>query len=300
MCDDGNPLPAQCDQATVTVTVSPQNDPPVANDNTDNTPENIPVITDVLTNDHDNNDPLGNVDPTSITLVTPPSNGTVSINPTTGDITYTPNLNYNGTDTYVYQVCDDGNPLPAACDQATVTLSVGATNNAPIVTDDTDNTTEDTPVITDVLANDDDPNDATGNIDPTTVTIIVPPANGTVSVNPTTGHINYTPNPNFNGTDTYVYEVCDDGAPLPAICEQAVVTITVVPQNDAPTVVDDTETTTEEVPVIVDILNNDHDNNDPSGGIDATSVTIIANPHKWYGQCSSFDRTSDLYTKCGF
>ncbi len=49
----------------------------------------------------------GTIDPTSVTEVTPPTNGSISIDPTTGDITYTPDPNFNGTDIYVYSVCDD-------------------------------------------------------------------------------------------------------------------------------------------------------------------------------------------------
>ena len=69
----------------------------------------------------------------------------------------------------------------------------------------------------DVVANDDDPNDPLGNIDPTTVDTIPGsgPSNGTVTIDPVTGEITYTPDPDFNGTDTFDYVVCDDGNPLP-------------------------------------------------------------------------------------
>ena len=282
ICDDGNPLPAACDQATVTITVNPVNDVPVVADDTDNTVENVPVTTQVVTNDNDPNDPLGNIDPTSVTIVSNPSNGSIVVNPTTGEITYTPNTGFNGTDTYVYQVCDDGNPLPAQCDQATVTVTVAPTNNAPVAVDDTETTNEEIPVTTNVLTNDSDPNDPLGNIDPTSVTIIANPSNGTVSVDPVVGGITYTPNAGFNGTDTYVYQVCDDGNPLPALCDQATVTVTVNPTNDPPVANDDTETTNEDTPVTTSVISNDDDPNDPSGNIDPTSVTIITNPIEWY------------------
>ncbi len=66
----------------------------------------------------------GNIDPTSVTITSDPSNGSVSVDPVTGEITYTPNDDFNGTDSYSYQVCDDGTPLPAQCDTATVTITV--------------------------------------------------------------------------------------------------------------------------------------------------------------------------------
>ena len=62
-------------------------------------------------NDDDPNDPLGNIDPTTVDTIpgSGPSNGTVSIDPVTGEITYTPDPDFNGTDMFDYVVCDDGN-----------------------------------------------------------------------------------------------------------------------------------------------------------------------------------------------
>ena len=59
-------------------------------------------------------DPLGNIDPTTVDMIpgSGPSNGTVTIDPVTGVVTYTPDPDFNGTDTFDYVVCDDGNPLP--------------------------------------------------------------------------------------------------------------------------------------------------------------------------------------------
>ncbi|MCF2970115.1 cadherin-like domain-containing protein, partial [Synechococcus sp. Nb3U1] len=65
---------------------------------------------------------------------TPPSNGTVSVNPLTGEITYTPNPSFTGTDTFVYEVCDNGStPL---CDTATVTVTVESVGPTPSPTPD--------------------------------------------------------------------------------------------------------------------------------------------------------------------
>ena len=279
VCDDGNPLPSQCDTATVTIVVNPVNDPPVAVNDADTTNEETPITVDVVANDDDPNDPLGNIDPTTVDTIpgTGPANGTLSINGTTGEITYTPDPGFNGTDTFDYVVCDDGNPLPSLCDTATVTITVLPVNDPPIAVNDADTTDEDTPVTVDVVANDDDPNDPLGNIDPTTVDSIpgAGPSNGTISINPVTGEITYTPDPNFNGTDTFDYVVCDDGNPLPALCDTATVTIVVNPVNDPPFAVDDTDTTSEDTPVTVDVVANDSDSLDPLGNIDPTTVAVI-------------------------
>jgi hypothetical protein len=43
--------------------------------------------------------------PGSVTIVTPPANGIATVNPVTGVINYTPNVNFVGTDTIVYKFC---------------------------------------------------------------------------------------------------------------------------------------------------------------------------------------------------
>ena len=86
-------------------------------------------------------------------------------------VTYTPDPNFNGTDTFTYQVCDDdGN-----CDTATVTVTVNDVNDPPVANDDSATTDEDTPVTIDILDND---TDIDGTIDPTSVTEVSGPSNG--------------------------------------------------------------------------------------------------------------------------
>ena len=69
-----------------------------------------------------------------------------------GTVTYTPDANFNGTDTFEYEVCDDD----GACDIATVTITVADVNDPPVAVDDSDTTPEDTPVTIPVLDNDSD------------------------------------------------------------------------------------------------------------------------------------------------
>ncbi|MCB0707550.1 MAG: cadherin-like domain-containing protein, partial [Saprospiraceae bacterium] len=130
ICD----LDGDCATATVFITVDPVNDPPLAIDDTDNTIEGMPITTDVLANDSDPNDPLGGIDETSVYVVSIPGNGMLSVNPVTGEITYTPNPGFVGVDVYSYAVCDTGNPLPPLCDTATVTITVNADNFPPVIT----------------------------------------------------------------------------------------------------------------------------------------------------------------------
>ena len=265
VCDLGTP--ALCDTAIVFITINPVNDPPIANFNTGTTPEDTPLSIDVLANDTDSD---GNIDPTSVTITEQPKHGTTSVNPTTGAITYTPDLNFNGLDTLIYRICDDGTPLPAQCDTAIVYLNVTPVNDPPIATFDIGIATEDTPLSIDVLANDSDPD---SNIDPTSVTITEAPKHGTTSINPTTGLIIYTPDPNFNGLDTLVYQVCDTG--FPVLCDTAIVYLTINPVNDPPVATADINNTLMNTPVSGQVLTNDKD---PEGTVLVVNPTPVSNP----------------------
>ena len=217
---DTDPL---CDTATASITVTPPNDPPMANDDPSSTTEDTPVIIDVTTND---SDPDGNLDPASANSSCAngssgclgAANGSLSDNGD-GTITYTPNADFNGTDSFVYEICD----TYGLCDTATVTITVDAVADPPVANDDPASATEDTPVTIDVAANDSDPD---GNLDPTTANTncgaCAEPVNGLL-VNNVDGTFDYTPDPGFIGLDSFVYEICDTDA----TCDTASVNITV-------------------------------------------------------------------------
>jgi PKD repeat protein len=247
--------------ATVTLTVTPVNDPLTAVDDTITTAEDIPVTIPVLANDTDV-DGDGNV-----VTVTLPAIGTAVINPD-NTIAYTPDANANGVDNFNYTLSDG-----VFTDTATVTVTITAINDPPTAVDDTDTVLEDTNVATDVLSND---SDVDGNIDATTLSIVGGPANGVAVPDPLTGVITYTPNLDFDQVDSYAYQICDDGSPLPSACATATVVITVTAVNDPPIAVDDTANTLEEVAVIIDVLANDV-NVDTNDTLSLTAVTQPAN-----------------------
>ena len=114
-----------CSNATVTITVNPINDAPVALADAASTAEDTPLTgTSLLTNDSD-------VDGNPLTINTTPAvnpgQGTVVIN-TNGTYTYTPNANYNGPDSFTYQICDNGTPVLCA----TAVVSITVTNTFPL------------------------------------------------------------------------------------------------------------------------------------------------------------------------
>jgi len=106
---------------------------------------------------------------------------------------------------------------------------------SPVAVDDAASTEEDTPVIIAVLDNDSDPDN-----DPLSVAETTTPANGTVVINED-GTITYTPNPDFNGTDSFEYTITDGNGGF----DTAIVTVTIGGTNDAPVAVDDAASTEE-------------------------------------------------------
>ena len=227
VCDLGDAAPTLCATAWFVITVS--TDLPIGQDDFVVTPEDVAVTVNVLDNDSTLN---GVLVPGSVVIVDPPQYGTAVVNPD-GSITYTPDPNSSGVDDFNYQLCND----LGFCSQGTLTVVVDPVNDPPVAGPDASTTVEDTPVIIEVLINDSEPFDVPGDIDPTTVTIVAQPSSGTVQVN-IDGTIVYTPNPNFIGVDTLVYQVCDDGTPLPPACDTALVIITVTAVNDAPIITD--------------------------------------------------------------
>ncbi|HGF5084576.1 TPA: tandem-95 repeat protein [Vibrio parahaemolyticus] len=159
-----------------------------------------------------------------------PANGTVSVNPD-GSVTYTPNDNYQGTDSFTYIVTSGG-----VSESTTVSVDVTPVNDAPVAKDDTAITDEDTPVTIDVLPNDND-------IDGDKLSIqsaSVPEAQGKVEI--VDGKLVFTPAENFNGDAEINYTVTDG-----QLTDEAKVTVTVNPVNDAPTIkVDAVESITED------------------------------------------------------
>ncbi|MFH4734208.1 tandem-95 repeat protein [Vibrio diabolicus] len=158
-----------------------------------------------------------------------PANGTVSVNPD-GSITYTPNDSYHGTDSFTYIVTSGG-----VSESTTVNVDVTPVNDAPVAKDDTAITDEDTPVTIDVLPNDTDVDGDKLSIESASV----PKDQGTVEV--VNGKLVFTPAENFNGDAEITYTVTDG-----QLTDEAKVTVTVNPVNDAPTIkVDAVESITE-------------------------------------------------------
>jgi gliding motility-associated-like protein len=203
---------ATSEPATVTVIVTPVNDPPVAVNDAATTNENTAVAIAVLSNDFDVDSPL---DPSSITIVTNVQHGTISINTSTGVVTYTPTAEYVGDDKFTYTIKDSGGLLSNV---ATVTISMVNVNRAPVAVDDDVNLTTVAPVSIDVLANDYDPDG-----DEITIVSVTNPSKGSVNIEngDEGGRVIYTPEGTQAFTTTFTYKITDPGG----LTDEALVTI---------------------------------------------------------------------------
>lgn len=181
--------------ATVSLVV---NAPPVAADDSASTGRNVAVNINVLANDSDLFGGL--IDATTVSAGNG-TNGTTSTNPTTGIVTYTPNTNFSGVDSFTYTVSDT---LGGTSNAATATITV--INNPPVANNDT--ATIDVSIVSDVTINvASNDTDVDGSLDLTSIVVTSGPSNGSVLVN--TGSVTYTPNSGFTGTDSFTYTIND-------------------------------------------------------------------------------------------
>jgi VCBS repeat-containing protein len=175
---------------------------------------------------------LGNdtdVDGNALTasLMTGVSHGTLTLN-SNGSFTYVPAANYVGGDSFTYHSYDGA----LYSNTVTVTLTVTASNRAPVAVNNSYSTNEDTVLVVaapGVLGND---TDADG--DALTAALVTSVGHGTLTLN-SNGSFTYTPAANYNGGDSFTYRA-NDGK---VNSNTATVTLTVTAVNDAPVAVND-------------------------------------------------------------
>jgi len=271
--------------ATVSLTINPENDAPVAVDDSATLNEDASAVINVLGNDTDLDG-----DFLSLDSVTQPEHGTVTIN-LDGTVTYTPEADYNGTDSFTYTISDGA----GGTDTATVSLTVNPENDDPVAVDDTAILAEDSAATLNVMANDTDLDGDTLSLDSVTQ-----PEHGLVTINDD-GTVTYTPDANYNGTDSFTYTISDGAGGT----DTATVSLTVNPTNDAPVAVNDTVSGIEDTAVVINpetLLANDTDIegdvleitavDSPVGGtVEIVDGNIIFTPDANYSGPASFDYT---------
>ncbi|HUT93242.1 MAG TPA: Ig-like domain-containing protein [Thermoguttaceae bacterium] len=257
---------ANSNTATVTITVNPVNDAPVAHDDYYTAQENVTLNVDaaagVLVNDSD----VEGSDLSPV-ILDHPDHGSVSLTVTgDGSFSYTPDPGFTGTDTFTYTVSDG----ELDSDPATVTIIVVAADVPTTIDDEYDVEGGETLTVTveeGLLAND-------VNVEDTFDVVVVDDVDHGTLVPADDGSFTYTPTPGFTGTDTFTYKLTD-GTDESNV---ATVTITVtgdLPGNDAPVAGDDEYTVTEDGVLDVNqaegILHNDYD----VDGSPATPLTSL-------------------------
>ncbi len=200
------------DTAEVALTVNPVDDAPVASAGAAGGDEDS-VISGMLS--------ASDIDSETLTYALAAdggaSNGAVSVG-ADGSFTYTPNADFNGSDSFTYEVSDG-----TSTDTAEVALTVNPVDDAPVASAGAAGGDEDS-VISGMLS--------ASDIDSETLTYALAAdggaSNGGVSVG-ADGSFTYTPNTDFNGSDSFTYEVSDGTS-----TDTAEVALTVNPVDDAP------------------------------------------------------------------
>ena len=268
--------PLDSNLATVSLTVTPVNDAPVAADVAMTTAEDTPLVIALGAYASD-------VDSTNITtqVVTGPAHG-VLVQNNDGTYSYTPDANYNGADSFTYKVNDgelDSN-------SATVNLTITAMNDAPVAVDTQAVGFEDTPLNLNLLA-------AASDVDGDVLTpaIIAGPLHGQLVSNPD-GTFNYVSNLNYFGTDSFTYKV-NDGPSTGSGLDSNIVTVslTIAAVNDAPVAVSAAVTGKEDTPYIFgwsDFKVSDVDSLDTSTGL-STGLAITFDTLPMNGLLQQYD-----------
>ena len=150
-------------------------------------------------------------------ITTDPTYGTATLSGS--EVTYTPNANFYGTDSFAYTASNG----TYTSDPATINITVEGQDDEPTTNDVSASTDEDTAVTVDLDVTEVDGDNYSFNI-------VSQPSNGTLgSVNG--NQVEYTPNQDWNGTDTFTFEATDNRTSGRNV---ATATITVNPVNDAP------------------------------------------------------------------
>jgi hypothetical protein len=227
--------------ATVTVTVTPVDDAPIAHADAFLDAFDQPLQigqASLVANDTD-------VDTTGLTVqsVTAIDHGSVTLD--TATVTFVPDRGFTGTATFGYAVTDG-----TLVDSTTVSVTV-TDDTPPAAIGDTATTPEDTAVAIDVLAND---SDVDG--DALAITAVSTPHHGTATFTAT--QITYTPGPNYHGDDSFTYVIGDGHGGSATVS----VGVAIAPVNDPPDAGLDSLTTPEDTPLAIaaaTLLANDTD-----------------------------------------
>ncbi|MFN9626739.1 MAG: beta strand repeat-containing protein, partial [Planctomycetota bacterium] len=265
-------------EATVSITITPVNDPPVANNDSASVVEGGSVNVSVLSNDSDIE---GSIDPTSVVIVSQPTNGTVGVNTQTGVVNYLHNGGPSTSDSFTYTYKDNQGVVSNV---ATVSITI---QRKPIASNDSLTLDRGAEQTVNLIANDTAPS---GTLSPSSIVITTQPARGTVT-SLGNGQVIYKHDGSNTTSDSFAYTVADSNG---NVSTAATVSVTITPVNNPPVALPDTATVTEGGSVDIDVLSNDTVTFD---GLDPASVTIVTAPNN--GTAIVLSNGSIRYTHSG-
>ena len=264
------------DTGSVSGTINPINDDPVAVTDSFSTDEDTTsAAIDLIGNDTDVDGDTLSVQSIAGTAITPGtaqtiavSNGTVNVS-AAGVVTFTPDANYNGPIAFTYVVSDG----QGGSDTGSVSGTINPINDDPTAVADSFSTDEDTTsAAIDLIGNDTDVDGDTLSVQSIAGTAITPGTaqtiavtNGTVNVS-AAGVVTFTPDANYNGPIAFTYVVSDGQGGS----DTGSVSGTINPINDDPTAVADSYSTDEDTPLNIPangVLGNDSD-------VDGDTLTV--------------------------
>ncbi|WP_318475088.1 retention module-containing protein [Photobacterium leiognathi] len=255
--------------STVTIHVTPVNDASVANPDSFTTDEDTSITVDLIKNDHDvDGDTLTikEINGTPVTLgheqTIVVDNGKIVI-AHDGGMTFVPSDNYHGDVTVPYTITDGDKTATS-----TVTIHVTPVNDAPVANPDSFTTDEDTSITVNLTNNDSDVDGDKLTVKEINGTPVTPGHEQTIVVDngkiviAHDGGMTFVPSDNYHGDVTVPYTITDGDKTATSI-----VTIHVIPINDAPIANPDSFTTGEDTSITVDLTKNDSD-------VDGDKLTI--------------------------
>jgi hypothetical protein len=258
---------------TFTITVTPVNDTPTADPQSLTTDEDTPQAITLTGSDIETS--AGSL---IFTITQSPAHGTLS--GSGANLIYTPNGDYNGSDSFNFKVTDtgDGSSPALDSDEASVSITVTEVNDDPTANPDTATVAEDSVANTiNVLAND---SAGPANESGQTLTVLSTSAlHGSVDINGD-GTLSYSPSPDYNGPDTISYTIQDNGTTNGVSdpkSDAGTVAVTVTEVNDAPTANDDAFTVAEDGTLVIlpaQLLGNDSAGPANESGQTLTIVSI--------------------------
>ncbi|WP_420589031.1 Ig-like domain-containing protein [Bacterioplanoides sp.] len=224
---------ADSEIATVNITINAQNDAPTATAQTVTTDEDVPLAISLAASDIDGTD-------LTFEIVNNPTNGEIS--GTAPNLTYKPNANYHGDDSFTFKANDGA----MDSETATVNISINAQNDTPIALAASGTTTEDTLFKLSLNGMDVDGDDLT-------FTVHSQPSKGSVVING--NEATYTPNTNENGNDAFEFSVSDGISSSNKVTASIIIT----PVNDAPRAIAQEVTTNEDTRLSITLAGSDID-----------------------------------------